>query len=303
MKVTEKDIKVSKPEKIMYPGDEYTKADIVTYYEKIFDFIFPFVRNRLLMLQRFPDGIKSSGFYQKELPDYFPGWIDRATVKKKEGGDITQVICNSSETMVYLANQACITFHTWLSRADKPDFPDKVILDLDPPGKNFNMIRKTLPHIREFLEKDKLNVFLMTTGSKGLHLVMPVLPENNFDKVKAAADKLAERLENTCGDQFTTRQYKNKREGRIYLDSKRNSYGQTAVAPYSLRAAKGAPVATPVNWDESLQKDFNARKYHIKNIFRRLSQVRDPWEDYFNEDLARKNTEILFNHQLESPLI
>jgi bifunctional non-homologous end joining protein LigD len=297
MKISDKDISISKPDKILYPEDGYNKADVVAYYEKIFDYMFPHVSNRLLMLQRFPDGIKSAGFYQKEVPGYFPEWIDRAQVSKKEGGNITHVICNSRETAVYLANQACITFHTWLSRAENPDFPDKVIIDLDPPGQEFAKIRKTLFRVRDFFDKTELRVFLMTTGSKGLHFVIPVEPENTFEKVKFKADLLAERLEKECESQFTTNLSKNKREGKIYLDSQRNSYGQTGVAPYSLRPVKGAPIATPIHWDEAFQKGFNARKYHIRNIFRRLAHVRDPWDNYFDREVARSNLERL--NQLE----
>ena len=295
MFVTEKQIEISNPTKTLFPEDGYNKQDIIQYYQRIFDHMEVFIRNRLLMVQRFPDGINAGGFYQKEVPEYYPEWIERVTVKKKQGGEITQVVCNSLETAVYLANQACITFHTWLSRAEKTDFPDKIILDLDPPEGTFHRIRQTLPYLRDFFERSGLTVYLMTTGSKGIHAVIPVKPVHNFRKVKQRTDRLANDIEKECGDHFTTHQLKDKREGKIYLDVQRNSYAQTSVVPYSLRPAKGAPVAVPVTWDEAMKKGFSSKKYNIGNIFRRLGQIADPWENYFKTGVSESNSSLLFD--------
>ena len=294
MDINGKNIEISNPDKILFPGNDYSKKDIINYYLNIADYLLPHVKDRPLMMQRFPDGIIHKGFYHKEVPDYFPDWIRRERMDRKEGGKITHVISDNRETLVYLTNQACITFHTWLSSVDKPDQPDKILIDLDTPTESFDPIRDSLPGLREYLDEKEIDGFLMTTGSRGLHIVIPVTPEQTFHQIKKEVDELAENIVKEFSEEFTTAQHKEKRGDKIYIDSQRNSYAQTSVAPYSLRPIEGAPVATPISWEDARQKDFHARQYHMKNIFRRLGQAHDPWEHIFDHDLAKKNQDRIF---------
>ncbi len=293
MEINGKEIKISNPDKVLFPDDGFTKQDIVDYYSEIAGYLIPYAKDRPVMMQRFPDGIGKSGFYHKEVPDYFPDWINTGKVDKKEGGTVTHVICDSRETLVYLANQGSITLHTWLSRIEKPKHPDKVIIDLDPPGNDFTMIRSNITDIKNLLDDHDLKTFLMTTGSAGLHMVIPVEPDRTFDKVKKQADRLADLIVENFGDDFTTAQLKEKRRGKIYVDSQRNSYAQTGVTPYSLRPKEGAPVATPIEWEEASAKGFNARSFHVKNIFRRLSRKKDPWSGFSSKSTGKHNAKIL----------
>ncbi|NIR43391.1 MAG: ATP-dependent DNA ligase [Gemmatimonadetes bacterium] len=270
-------VELSKLDKVLFPADGLTKGDLIDYYEGVYDVTSPHLENRPLTLQRFPDGIGNDGFYQKETPDYFPDWIDRARIDVKGGGSQEQVLCNKKATLVYLANQACITPHIWLSRADRIERPDRMIFDLDPPGDDFGPVRTAARRFRDLLRDLELEPHLMLTGSSGAHVVVPLRREAEFDEVRKFAQLAADTLARRHPDDLTTEQRKAKRGDRVFLDTARNAYGQTAVAPYSVRARDGAPVATPIDWDELGDSDMHPQRYTIRNLNRRLAQRDDPW--------------------------
>src|SRR5699024_3284888 len=146
-------------------------------YDKIADNLLPYIKSRPLTLRRFPDGIDSDGFYQKEAPDYFPDWIETAKAEKEEGGSIKQVICNNKATLIYLVNQGTISFHPWLSTDSAPRKPNKLLFDLDPPAGNFDLVIAGAKALHKLLEEElNLNAFVMTTGSEGMHIVCPIRP-------------------------------------------------------------------------------------------------------------------------------
>jgi bifunctional non-homologous end joining protein LigD len=267
-------------DKILFPEDRISKADLVDYYKRMSATMLPHLHDRPLTMQRFPDGIQEGGFYQKEAPDYFPDWIHRVSIRVEEegGAEQDQITCENAATLVYLANQACITPHIWLSRADKIDFPDKLIFDLGPPDHDFAPVRQAAKHLRDLLDSLDLQSFVMTTGSRGLHVVVPLDRTMNFDSVREFAHNAAELLAQRHSDQLTTAQRKEKRGNRLFLDYLRNAYGQNSVTPYALRPLPGAPVATPLGWDELDDPYLNAQSYNMNNIFRRLGQKEDPWK-------------------------
>lgn len=275
-------VQLSSLEKEMYPEDRLTKWDLVDYYHQMAGIMLPHMQDRPISMERFPDGINGLSFYEKQVPDHFPDWIDTAQVKIKERDETQrQVVCNLPETLVYLANQACIVPHIWLSRKDSLNHPDKMIFDLDPPGNDFDPVRQAALDLHSLLQKLRLPAYVMTTGSRGLHVVVPLDGEMDFDGVRDFAQKLATALASAYPDRLTTEVRKNKRNGRLFLDTLRNAYGQTSVAPYSLRAIPGAPVATPLDWDEVHRSDLDAQTYDMNNIFRRLGQKEDPWKRMF----------------------
>ena len=278
MRVGQYDVKLSRTEKVLFPDDGITKGDLIDYYRRIGETMLGHVRERCLTMHRWPDGLGGEDFYQKDISDYFPDWIDRRTVPK-EGGEVTHVVISNPATLVYLANQACITMHVWLSRVSSLNRPDRVIFDLDPPGGDFGAVRRAARLIREIMEQVELVPHVMTTGSRGLHVVAPLDESAEFDDVRQFAHDMAEVLVARDPDHLTVAQRKNKRAGRLFLDTLRNSYAQTSVAPYSVRAKPGAPVATPLDWDELGNAEMSPRRYHIGNIFRRLAQKPDPWAD------------------------
>jgi bifunctional non-homologous end joining protein LigD len=173
-------IEISNPDKVLYPSGWFHEAHIVDYYWKIADFMLPHIRNHPINMQRFPNGINGGGFYEKEIPDYFPDWIDRCAVNVKEKNEEQfQVLCNKASTLVYLAEQACITPHTWLCQAGRLDYPDKMIFDLDPPGMDFELVKFAARAMRELLHTIELESYLMTTGP-GDYMSGPTRQQFNF---------------------------------------------------------------------------------------------------------------------------
>lgn len=273
-------VELSNLDKIFFPDAGLTKGDLIDYYERVSEWMLPHMKERPLSLERFPDGIDGEGFYQKETPDYFPDWITRARVPiKGDGGSQFQAVCDQTATLVYLANQACITPHIWLSRRDDLDVPDRMVFDLDPPSSEFEPVRSAARRMRLRLDELGLTSYPMLTGSKGAHVVVPLRREAAFDRVRSLAQDLARSLAEEYPDELTVEQRKNKRGDRVFLDTARNAYGQTTVAPYAVRARPGAPVATPIDWEELDASGLTSNRYTIDNLFRRLSQKGDPWED------------------------
>lgn len=273
-----REVAVSHPDKVLFPDDGITKFELADYYRKVAEVALRHYRDRALSMHRYPDGIDGEDFFQKNIPDYFPDWIERATLPKKDG-EVTHVAANSAATLVYLANQACITPHLALSRIDRPEHPDRLIFDLDPSDDDFDKVRHTARRLREFLDDLGLTSFVQTTGSRGLHIVVPLDREANFDEVREFSHRVCRNLAERHPEMMTVEQRKAKRGNRVFLDDLRNAYGQTSVAPYAVRARPGAPIATPLEWNEVGESALTPRKYRIGNIFRRLGQREDPWAD------------------------
>lgn len=276
MKAGRHNVEISNSDKILFGKSGITKEELAKYYRDISDIMLPYVQNRPISMKRYPNGIDEEGFYQKEAPDYFPDFVKRVRVSVEDGSQL-QVACNNTETLVYLADQACITPHIWLSKEDKLNYPDRLIFDLDPPKGDFTQVRESALILKDILDELKLNSFVMTTGSKGLHLIIPLDRSQKYEDVRSFARDFGDKVVE-FEDGFTMEQRKNKRGNRVFIDYLRNAYGQTSVPPYSVRARENAPVATPFHWDELNDKEINSQSYNIKNIFRRLSQKDDPWK-------------------------
>lgn len=274
-------VDTSREDKVLFPKSSISKGDLIDYYERISDHILPHLSDRPLVLQRFPDGIGEDGFYQKQSSDYFPDWIETTSVKvASSNGDQDLVVCNNTATIVYLANQGCITLHPWLSRTDRIDHPDQLVVDLDPPSDDFEEARSAALRLKALFEELELPSFPKLTGSKGIHVHVPLDRSDDFDEVRNIARAMMKVLADRHPDTLTTEQRKNKRGNRLFLDVGRNAYAQTAVAPYSVRPREGAPVAAPVRWEELQQAGLESRSFTIGNVFRRLGQIDDPWEGW-----------------------
>jgi bifunctional non-homologous end joining protein LigD len=273
-------IELSNKDKVLFPHDGITKGALIAYYQAIAPAMLPHMKDRPVTMHRFPNGIADEGFYQKDIGEYFPNWIKRIEVPK-EGGHNTYVICNDTATLVYLANQACITPHIWPSRTPKLDYPDKMIFDLDPGANDFGLVQQTALALRELLDVFGLIAYAMVTGSRGMHVIVPLDRRHSFDDVRACARAIANHLVDLeGGKQLTTEVRLEKRKKRMFIDATRNAWAQTTVAPYAIRALAGAPVATPVTWDEVSSASLSAQKFTIKNIEKRLDNVGDPLADF-----------------------
>ncbi|MER6978490.1 non-homologous end-joining DNA ligase [Streptomyces carpinensis] len=283
-------VEVHRPDKVLFPAgegeeddgsgrdgghaEEYTKGDLVDYYRSVARYLLPHLRGRPLMLERHPDGLDGPVFMQKNTPEHYPDWITRAEVAK-EGGTVTHAVCDDTAGLVYLADQACLTLHRWLSRTGHTDRPDRLVFDLDPFDDDFGRVREAARLLGELLDGLKLPSGLMTTGSRGLHVVVPLDAGHGFDEVREFARDAAELLAAGHPDRLTTAARKKDRGDRLYLDVQRNAYAQTAVAPYTVRARPGAPVAVPISWDQLDDPDLGARRWTIADA---LDQARTrPW--------------------------
>lgn len=272
-------IQTSSEDRVLFPRDGITKGDIVRYYADIAKHMLPHVRGRRLTMQRYHTSIDGESIFQKDIPSHFPEWVHRVVVPK-HGGTVTHVVCDSAETLVYIANQGCLTPHVGLQRIDKMDFPDQMIFDLDPAEDDFEIVRSVAWSMRELLEEAGLTPFLKTTGSRGLHVVVPLDRRNSFDHVRELAHQLAEVLVSRRPNDVTTEQLKKNRGDRLFLDTNRNGMAQTAVPAFAVRAKDGAPVAMPITWDELKDPKLNARSYNIRNARARVESVPDPWSGF-----------------------
>ncbi len=273
-------IEVTNADKVLFPDDGLTKGDLIDYYHRIARYMLPHIKDRPLTLQRFPNGIGEEGFFQKSAGDYFPDWVKRARMKKSNG-TTNYVICNHAATLVYLAEQDTITHHIWLSRADQPQNPDLMVFDLDPSDEDFAPVRRAAFSLRDLLTELGLSVFVKSTGSRGLHVTVPLDRSADFDAVRTFAEKIARVMVSRDPERLTVEQRKEKRGNRVFIDTLRNSYNQTAVAPYTIRARRGAPVAFPLDWEELKDPRLTPQAYNITNIFKRLEARGDPWDKIY----------------------
>jgi bifunctional non-homologous end joining protein LigD len=269
-------VEITHPDKPYFPGrPPITKRQLVAYYVAVASTMLPYTRGRPVTLQRFPDGIGGAGFFQKEVSDWYPRWIHRATVPK-EGGTVTHAVVDDAATLAYLAGQGCITPHVWLSRIDNPHHPDRLIFDLDPP-KSFEQARTAARLLHDLLSQLGLASFVMTTGSRGLHVLVPLDRVADFRRVRAFAQEVAALLAEQHPDQLTTEARIAKRGHRLYLDTTRNAYAQTGVAPYAVRAKPGAPVATPLRWMELEDPALDSSSHSVRTVLERLAREGDVW--------------------------
>jgi bifunctional non-homologous end joining protein LigD len=272
-------IEIANLDKQLYPGAEITKGDVLDYYGEVAEAMLTHLRDRPLTLHRFPDGIGKAGFFQQKAGEHFPDWLHTATVPRSGGGGtVRHAVCQDAASLLYLANQAVLEFHTWLSTADEPECPTRLVVDLDPPdGVDIADLRATARHAADLFRQVGLVPFAQTTGGRGFHIVAPLDGRSDYELVRPLARDLARRLAETAPDELTTEQRKDQRGERIFLDVNRNAYGQTAVAPYSLRSRPGAPVATPIDLDELGR--VTPDRYTLRNVRRRLANKSDPWAD------------------------
>lgn len=272
-------VEITHPDKILFGKSGLTKTDLINYYQAIAPIMMPYLKDRPISMQRFPQGLADEGFFQKDASDYFPSWVTRVPVATQTKDVVNYVVIDKPATLIYLANQNCITPHTWLSKTDNLNKPDKMIFDLDP-AKNltFTAIQEVAQKLKKVLDDLELPTFCMLTGSRGAHIVVPLKRVHTFDEVREFAHDIASLLAKQFPKLITVDMQKAKRGKRIFIDWLRNGFGATAVAPYAVRAHENAPVAMPVTWQELLKRDMTSQKYTIKNAMKRISKVGDVWQ-------------------------
>ncbi|KJS11090.1 MAG: DNA polymerase [Peptococcaceae bacterium BRH_c8a] len=283
---------LSNLDKMMWPEENITKAHLIKYYLDLAPVLLPYIRNRPLVMKRYPDGIQGDFFYQKECPDYAPDWVETYSVKHTHKV-INYIVCNDTPTLAWMAGQGCLEIHAWLSRVDEIDCPDLAVFDLDPAeGVSFSSVKQVALIVRGVLEQFEITGFPKTSGSSGMHVFIPLEADYSFTRVTEAMKYLAELILRAYPDLVTVERSKAKRKGKVYLDYLQNGWGKTMAFPYSLRPLSGAPVSTPLTWHEVEYKEFSHRFYNIQNIARRISQNGDPYSNIFQ---APQSLDRLFN--------
>ena len=275
LKIGRREIRITHADRPVFPEAGLTKLDLAHHYERVARLMLPYVHDRPLALQVYPEGIDHKGFFMKAVPDYFPDWVKRVTLPKK-GGTITHALAQDVATLVYLTGQNVVTLHTWLSRRDKPFQPDRLTLDFDPSGGGFTEVRAAARAAGDRLRDLGLTPYAMTTGSRGIHVVCPLRRGPDFPTVHTFARTLAEKMVADDPRHLTLEWHKAERGKRIYVDVNRIAYAQHAVAPYAVRPRAKAPVATPIHWDELSDRALRPDRWTVKNIGQRLDDG-DPW--------------------------
>ena len=279
IRVGRRTFEVSNLQKVLFPDDGITKGELIEYYTRVAEPMLPHVTHRPAAMERYPDGIRGPRIFHKDVPDHFPDWIERVRVRKA-GGSLHQVVCSEAATLAYLANQACITPHVFLSRIDRIDEPDQMIFDLDPPGEGFGDARRVALSLRSLLDELALPSFVKTTGGKGLHVMVPLDRSAGFDEVRAFARDVADVLIERAPDNLTREPRKERRRGRLFLDVMRNAYAQTVAPAYAVRARPTAPVAMPLDWNEVEDRSLRPSRFTMSTIGARLERDGDPWRGF-----------------------
>lgn len=271
---------ITHPEKVIYPEDQITKKMVVDYYQQIAGSMYSLTKNHMLSMQRFPEGINHEGFWHKNCPNFFPDWIKRFKTFKEDLEEISYIVISKSEIFPFLANYYSIVNHIWTSTYLKPHKPDRIIFDLDPSSKNdFAKVQEIAIVMHEQLNRQKLNNFVMTTGSRGLHIVLPIKQIYNYEQIKKFAQDFANHIVNLMPNKATINVRKEKRENKVFIDVLRNNYAQTSIAPYSLRSLLHAPVAAPISWDEVFSANLSPDKFKISDVLT-LKKAR-PWQEFY----------------------
>lgn len=285
-------ITITHPEKILFPQSGITKRDILSYYLLVAPYMVPLCKNHPVAMHRYVHTINDVGFFQKAVPDFFPEWIARVKINKRQGGSIIQLLINNTATLIFLANQDCITPHIWLSKVPKIEFPDRLIFDLDPCGNaSFEMVVNIAYAIRDLIADFNSISFCMTTGSRGLHVVVPLVAQHTFEQVVSFARYIAQLVVKKWGAIATLAMRKNDRGHKVFIDIQRNHFGQMAVAPYAVRALDGGPVAMPIAWDE-LNGTVTGAHYFTINMVEARLRDKNPW-DMFTKSHNRLPVDFL----------
>jgi bifunctional non-homologous end joining protein LigD len=269
------EVRITRPEKVLIPPG-ISKADLAGYYETVAEAMLRHIADRPLNLERYPDGIDGERIMQQRAGRYFPDWIPRVEVPS-DRGPVEHVVARDPATLVYLAGQACITVHPWLSRRDRLERPDRLVIDLDPSTDAPDAVRRGARIIGDLLRELELTPWVMTSGSRGYHVVVPLQRRLEFDAVREFARGLARLATARESRLFTTEQRKAKREGKILVDVMRNAYGHTSVAPYAVRARYDGPVATPLHWEELEDRKMHPQRWTVRSVPDRLAGDGDPW--------------------------
>lgn len=281
IKINNHEIKLTNLDKVIWPEDGYTKADLIQYYHDVSPYLLPHLRGRPFVMSRYPNGINEEFFYQKDCPDYAPEWMETFPIyTENKGKDVHYIVCNNVETLLWLANQACIEMHPWLAKTEDIKCPDIAVFDLDPmPPLDFKATLEIAPLVREALKEFGIKGYPKTSGSTGVHVYVPLKPEHTYQEVKEFVHYVCSFIHQVYPQKTTMERLIENRTGKIYLDYLQNTSGKTMACQYSLRPHKGAPVSTPLTWDEVEKGQIRPEDFNIKTALKRFRERGDLYQE------------------------
>jgi bifunctional non-homologous end joining protein LigD len=269
---------ITHPEKVLFPEDGITKGELAAYYEAIAPLMVPHIRSRPITMERYPNGIRQKGFFHKDVSKGFPAWLERVEVPKKDG-TVHHPIVRDTRSLVWLANQNCITPHVWTSRAPNLYHPDVCVFDLDPSREDPDALRAAALGVRDLLAELGLPSWVKTTGAKGFHIAVPLDGKADFSVVERFAHAVGRLLVERDPRRLTQEFSKVDRRGRILVDTGRNGYSATFAAPYAVRPKPGAPVSAPCSWEEIERGEVRPGTFTLRDMSRRVADVGDLWAE------------------------
>jgi bifunctional non-homologous end joining protein LigD len=285
----QKTVAFSNLHKIFWPAEKYTKGDMIEYYRGISRWLLPYLRNRPVVLTRFPDGIEGKSFYQKDAPDFAPEWMRTVPIWSNDTERfIRYFVCEDEESLLYLANSGTIPLHIWASRVGSLELPDWCVIDLDPKEAPFSEVIGAAQVLHRICDEIRLPNYVKTTGKTGLHILVPLGRQMTYEQSRTLGELLARLVIRERRDTTTITRVINKRGEKVYIDYLQNRHGQLIVAPFSVRPLPGAPVSMPLTWEE-VTEELDPTRYTIKTAIERMEKlVDDPVRPVIEEkvDLA-----------------
>jgi bifunctional non-homologous end joining protein LigD len=275
-----REVRLTSADRVLFPEDGVTKGDLFAYYDRVAAVLVPHLRDRPFTMKRFREGIAAPSFFQKQAPKGMPSWIPTRQFRTQTRDGQTRMVdfplVNSREALLWMVQMHCIDMNTWLSRVDKPERPDHVVFDLDPPDGGFALGVRVAHLVREALDEAGLRSYVKTSGADGLHVFAPIARRSTYEDTHAFAELVARRLAAGHEGLATTEWLKAKREG-VLVDFHQNGMGRTMSSAYSVRPKPGAPVSTPLRWEE-LDESVTPRDFTTDVVLERIERHGDLWE-------------------------
>lgn len=287
--ISDSKVEFSNLDKVFWPKEKYTKGDVIEYYNSVADYILPYLKDRPQSLLRTPNGISKPGFFQKNVEGQVPDWIKTRKLKSKSTEEsVTYLLCQDRDTLLFLANWGCIELNPWSSRVGTLNNPDYIIFDLDPNEADIKKIVKTALTLKEILDMLKVPAYVKTSGGKGIHVFIPVLPKYSYNQTREFSHLVSQMVLKKLPEIVSLERSPSKRKGKVYLDFLQNGKGKTMASIYSLRPREGANVSTPLNWNEISDK-LKISDFNIKTLPKRLGEKGDLWANFFDDAIDLKS--------------
>jgi bifunctional non-homologous end joining protein LigD len=273
-------VRLTNPDRVLFPDDGITKSELFAYYDAVAPVLVPHLRDRPFTMKRYREGMAGEGFFQKQAPKGMPAWIPTRQFRTfpRDGGSrlVDFPLVNSREALLWMVQMHCIDMNAWYSRVDTPHRPDFVVFDLDPPEGGFTLAVRVAHLVREALEELGLRSYAKTSGADGIHVLVPITRRSTFDETYEFAERVSRSLEERYPGLVTTEWLKRKRSG-VLVDHRQNGWGKTIASVYSVRPRPGAPVSTPLRWDE-LTEEVTPRQFGMREVLARVEREGDLYE-------------------------